>query len=814
MQQTDAHLLCTDFQTVLETERKAIAALRTAETSSQALIGLAFSGGGIRSATLNLGILQGLAKHGLLDRFDYLSTVSGGGYIGGWFSSLIKHNGGTQKVMQELQQSTSPNPRQTLTLHAIDWLRNYSNYLTPKAGLFTADTLSAIAQWLTNTLLNQLLLLVLLTSVMMGVWMLSHSTDSGQLLVLSAQDWSLLPAAFVAHIQHSGLALTGALLALTSMGTALFLSLTEDRRHFHASCPILAFLLGVAGVTLFLWTLTPVTALAFAPAQSVVSPASGFQPNLLIGLGVPIASMLISLGLILSMGVLGRHLQPHTREWWHRIGGINLGFILIWLVLFTVALYLPHYLSLKLENAGIAGLLTWLTAFLTSRLGKSQLSSSNGGLISMQTLAKLLPYLAITLILLIAGFLGYRLALSAHPHAYLAGLLTLTLVGSMRFDINVFSLHHFYRNRLTRAYLGASNPNRKANPFTGFDENDDIKLAALAQQRPLHLINTALNISDGSQLAWQQRQATAFMFSPYYCGFVLPGKQSWYPTAAYTGQGGPHLGSLIATSGAAASPNMGYHTNPVMGFIMTIFNARLGRWFGNPLHQNKGNRCLSALGLPAIFKNPAQRKSPFWNLFYLVKELITNTGTASGYLYLSDGGHFENLGIYELVRRQCRLIIVIDAGADGDYQLEDLGNAIRKCKMDFNLTIKMDIGALLPAKDCSYGSFKCSQRHYAIGTIDYTGDPADQGYLLYIKSSLTGNEPADLVNFKLQEPEFPHHSTIDQFFSESQFESYRRLGEHLADDTLHGLQQDSHSSDPHSQPLAAAVQSLLWPKRE
>ena len=109
------------------------------------LTGLAFSGGGIRSATFNLGITQALAELRLLRQFDYLSCVSGGGYIGGWLSAFIhlKSNGRVEDAEPLLQSGGTENP-------AIRFLRSYSNYLTPKASFISADTLTAVATYLRN----------------------------------------------------------------------------------------------------------------------------------------------------------------------------------------------------------------------------------------------------------------------------------------------------------------------------------------------------------------------------------------------------------------------------------------------------------------------------------------------------------------------------------------------------------------------------------------------------------------------------------------------------------------------------------------
>jgi hypothetical protein len=145
-------------------------------------------------------------------------------------------------------------------------------------------------------------------------------------------------------------------------------------------------------------------------------------------------------------------------------------------------------------------------------------------------------------------------------------------------------------------------------------------------------------------------------------------------------------------------------------------------------------------------------------------------------VYLSDGGHFENLGLYELVRRRCRYIIACDAGQDGALTFEDLGNAIEKCRADFGVDIEMQVKQI--RLDAATGH---SGWHCAVGTIRY--DQADAaetpGTLLYIKSTLTGDEPADVLRYAALHAEFPHESTGDQFFDESQFESYRALGYHV-----------------------------------
>ena len=154
-----------------------------------------------------------------------------------------------------------------------------------------------------------------------------------------------------------------------------------------------------------------------------------------------------------------------------------------------------------------------------------------------------------------------------------------------------------------------------------------------------------------------------------------------------------------------------------------------------------------------------------------------STTNRSKYINLSDGGHFENLGIYELVRRRCRYIIACDGEQDSSLTFNGLANAIRKCRVDFGINIDINLDQI--RKVAENGS---STAHCVVGTIDYGNDIC--GKLLYIKSSLSSDEPSDVQEYAKREPAFPHQTTGDQWFDESQFESYRALGQHVAHATF------------------------------
>ena len=456
-----------------------------------------------------------------------------------------------------------------------------------------------------------------------------------------------------------------------------------------------------------------------------------------------------------------------------------------------------------------------------------------------------------------------------------AGLLLSFFIGANR-----FSMHGLYRNRLIRAYLGASRYTRDPDRFTGFDENDNLqmyelrpellwpnsfddpcafvallaknhgsgvaktiwdnldnglrkkiekgkapdravaaeliqvvnglmqtidletgskdgspiellkrnreRLEALGAKKlpdrraPFHVVNTALNLVSGDNLAWQQRMAESFTISPLHCGSLYLGYRD---ARQYGGVDGISLGTAVTISGAAASPNMGYHSSVPMAFILTMLNVRLGSWLGNP-------------GVAG--DSTYQFANPRSNLESLFFELSGNTNDACPWVYLSDGGHFENLGLYEMVLRRCRFIVLTDGGCDPTFTFEDLGNAIRKIRTDLGVPIEIKKRDMFPRP--KPGEPLKSGSYFAIATIGYSaidkpqkeGETVEDGILIYFKPSVYDEDylPRDVYNYAQQSETFPHETTADQFFSESQFESYRALGRHVVDVLYQGYERD------------------------
>jgi hypothetical protein len=346
-------------------------------------------------------------------------------------------------------------------------------------------------------------------------------------------------------------------------------------------------------------------------------------------------------------------------------------------------------------------------------------------------------------------------------------------------NINRFSLYDLYRMRLTREFLGASNGKHRPEVWTGFDERDDIPLAQLwpsggpkdNQRRLYPVINATLNMAATKRLDWQERKAVSFVFTPHYCGSGATDELGFRPTQDYAG--GINLGWAMSVSGAAVSPNAGYSTLPGLALLMTLFNLRLGVWSGNP---------------GSAGRDSWQLRGPRFGLRPLLSEALARTNDQSKYVYLSDGGHFDNLGLYEMLRRRCRFIVVSDATSDPDYVYADLGSVMRKAAIDFGIRITfrhLDMGR--PDNTAVKGAYS------ALAVIEYPEKKPDRerkpdpkrksdeerqcGYLLYVKSYCGGlQEPADVRAYGHANPAFPHDTTFDQFFGEAQFESYRALG--------------------------------------
>lgn len=878
-----------DIGGVLESEREALKTRRKSlfvnEPSDReltdSLFGICFSGGGIRSATFNLGILQGLAGCKLLRFADYLSTVSGGGYIGSWFHGVVQRAPykelrdaeGKPFVDYESYLASEDKAPGDAARDPISFLRAYSNYLSPQLGLLSADTWVIATIWLRNTLLNQIILYLSLAAVMLApllignlarliepearasrystivvaavvfgllAWIVdrmaknvrpivarefnmpskgaSLDNDTSAWRTIIAPLWliSILLSFLIAAGKFDPLNLVTGLVTYATLlvlfGRALnhggFWVCYQERhgssKAWEVSRAVLASVIVIvcAGVTFSLLVLDQkiLSYLANTQISSSIT-LFGSGPTQIgmwqcISWGPLFTTLALMGGVALQVGLMGVDFPDAAREWYSRLSAKLLITGFVWVTWFAVAAFAPLgviWLFQYLKSVGIAAVAAWIgttvAGVLTGKSGATSGKSVNdpsqqrSKSPTLELAAKYAPPIALLGILIAvstAAFVAVNavlmpyqdgsaenpaLALNGQGTALLTaavlGLMAIALLLSTRININEFSMNHFYKNRLVRCYLGASHVDeREPNLFTGFDPKDDIPLTDLLPEKgysgPFAILNCTLNLSHGSKLAWQERKGSSFVFTPKFCGYVpIADAKGFNETPGFSVPNGPHIGMATSISGAAANPNWGYHTEPATAFLLTLFNVRLGWWVGN----TRFPRC-------------AARPGPRLALLYLIAELLGLTTEESKYVNLSDGGHFENLGLYELARRKCRFIIVGDGEADEIYQFESLGGAIRKIRIDFGHSIEISPKRIFLDNGLS-------QVHCALGKIRY--NDGTQGTLLYLKASLTGDESYDVAQHKKADPAFPHDSTLNQFFTESKFESYRILGKHVVE---------------------------------
>jgi hypothetical protein len=780
------------------------------------LSALCLSGGGIRSAAFALGVLQTLARYGVLGKFDYFSTVSGGGYIGSFLTAWRHRAGNDDSVIEGLDRGRASDGTEA---PQIAGLRADSNYLTPKLGVLSADTWTVVALVVRNLILNWVVFLPFFMGVLLIPWLCKHALD--MLARSSGVPWLVVGLAAICvglayasygRRRSEGVWLTDqrfVLLVLCPIVVAA-MGFSAGAAAFHLSAPgqvwlpldrIPAAAAAGAGCYALAW----LAASVFHPAEQglrqghpqsnwgaadfVAWVVAGLVAGVVLRQGIWFAaaqtdrSWLAALGISWTMlstfagELVYVGLRSHSprgdmdREWLARAAGWLGAWAGTWLVIATTALVGPAALRLGWGYAigavgGVSGLVAlvlgggaWTAATnaaeVARRLSLTQIASVAGVLFAL-ALAVLISKLDMA-----AGALVADRAPLWLPKPVLEAIGAVVLIGfsalaSRPINVNWFSLHAVYRNRLVRAFLGSARradpPIRTPDPFTNFDPADNPRLAKMPKGRLLHVVNVTLNVVSTDNLAWQERKAESFTLTPLHAGNPLVG---YRPTHTFGSKdGGITLGTAMAISGAALSPNMGYSSSPLLGFLLMLFNVRLGWWLGNPSGPD--------------FRS----EGPRFGLLTMLQELANMTTATGRWIYLSDGGHFDNLGLYEMVRRRCRFIVVSEAGGDPTAALADLGNAVRKAYIDFGVCIRFDsLDVTASARPPREGAFAW------IGRVWYPGSP-EPGWVLYLRPTYQGTEPPDIRAYAEANPTFPDESTSEQWFGESQFEAYRALGAH------------------------------------
>jgi len=690
------------------------------DTRHAGLTGLALSGGGIRSASVNLGIVQVLHRVGLFKCFDYMSTVSGGGYLGASISTCLAP-GDTNEDKAQTESSLTPEEKLAKLDEdfpykhepgrpenaAFRQMRNYSKFLVPHGKIEYAKLPVLL---LRGIVINFLVILPWI----IGLALLSHFFMTG------GGDW-----------------------------------FWTGRVPFFQGNPF-ALTLSLGSLFLLLVLLFPIGRLIRNVAAKVFE-AKAFREKY---------ERVMAVVLVTIIAFAWIELQPIMIRLLQRFEWIPLG-------------------ELATSLAGSSALLASLSHLLARNLSSIV---NRAGLY----IVALLGFLAFwCLYLLLVLWLNADTPPPWWPDIFgssvvyaLVALLTVLFVYTNLFvDANGLSLHNFYRDRLSDAFLF----HRDRDTDT-VDSSVDPKLTELARNGigPLHLVNTTLNTRRFPENFRKGRHGEPFTLSPAFFGSRITG----YGSTANLEKEQPEvrLSTAVATSGAAVSSNMGTMTSPFLRLILSVLNIRLGYWLVNPRATHKLGKGDFGFWLGKRIRA---------GVFRFLQELTGFVDFETSYVYLSDGGHIDNMGLYELVRRQCRFIVIGDGECDTRYNFKGLTDALRLVRMDFGIGIEMD----------GLDEIRSGEQQHARGTIYYPDGRV--GYLIYLKSSLIGDDMVEatvsedayvtsplrsdvrrfdeltyMANYKAEHPDFPQETTADQFFDETQFESYRALGFMIAERAL------------------------------
>lgn len=726
-----------EFSDIRDAERARIDSQRLARgNEKEALSALCISGGGIRSASVGLGVLQALLKGGELRNIDYLSTVSGGGYIGSALSWLLSSD-----------PDASVNPRgqgQYFPLgtrgrgarthderDALNYIRQHGKYLNPGKGINLVSLFGVVTR-------SMLISILIYFSILTFGMFIMHSVETAGIILFEAaygmvEVW--IPDGLV-------YVLGGILVAALLVVFYIFYALST-------------------------W----------------FTSAMGFQTyRLRLFAERQVGRLWLLLLVLFTIGSL-----PYAAE------GINW----LWLVLEPGPV--PEGADPTSEIEGIrhfavaaaSTILGLIGGFLKQRMAPGPGSESSGSGIIGTVFTWLILIMIVYGLLLLSHATSWTVfceqisnacdRMSGHAMTWenwwAASLWFLVpgLLFGLFVDLNHLSLHRMYRDRLMEEFM----PGKRAiaeNRWHPSRSADGARVADFCAEDvagPYHIVNTNLILVDSPEAKYRGRGGDSFVFSPLWSGSDATG---WIPTEDYMG-GGMSLATAMAISGAAANPDAGpdgsgLTRNRLVSILMFLMNMRLGYWAVNPSARNAGR----GTRIPPSYIYPG-----------LVQGLFgINLDARHKYVQLSDGGHFDNLGLYEMVRRRVPLIIVSDAGADPEYDFGSLGTALERIRVDFGTNIRFDnsdydlmsivSGSGTPGIETErYG---LSAEGFAVGAIQYAD--GSSGTLIYIHSALTEGLPQDIYGYKSAHPAYPHESTADQFFGEAQFEAYRELGYRLA----------------------------------
>jgi hypothetical protein len=812
-------LLCAEAE-ALRLRRKQLSPVAQPPAEAPA-VGLALSGGGIRSATFSLGLVQVLARRGILPKVDYLSTVSGGGYIGAFLGALHARGGSDEVVRQTLTKF--PESRE------LHWLRSNGRFLAPNG---------AAASWLAGAVLlrNWVSLMVVLAPVALLVFFVGVLARIS-LSELAPALGALLPVnawpPVVGGVELSPLLVAPLLCALYWLmpcGIAYWMVNAGHRTSRGPFASSMAVVLTICVPSVLAWKYR----------------GAGWYPYAVLAIAGTTALAFFSASLLRWRLQADSHAEARfdpfgpdhdnvarnkLSEW---LKGALMGvcatllITLVDTVGFAAFEALSHEseLSVALQKlmalaSGVAGVVL-ATHRILAQLGPK--NQREGTRVPVQLLTATAAIAILLLGATVVSASTYFMTVS-HPRASLApspesaalgvviSFTVMALLGRFVPFVNQSSLGPIYKARLTRAYVGASNPNRgegstfkgkesPTEPIPG-DELEWEKYKPHERGGPLHLINVTVNetVDPRVQLHQPDRKGMNMAVGPMGISLGVRHHASWTGNAAppewprfrvfptgkeLLGAERLPLGHWVAISGAAVATGLGQLSRWGTSLLCGVFNMRLGYWWYSNVSPHKRRHQAKAISLTGPLMTVFGYLFPVYR--FLIAEFLGRfPGTAIDSWYLTDGGHLENTGCYELIRRRVPFIICADNGADLTAECSDLANLVRLARVDFGAEVEfLDATQLAhvldPALAEYFGSLQAlspdpSRRKAYAGLARVRYPEGKTSWLVVIKPTLLGTEPVDVSAYRLENPSFPQQSTGDQSFDDAQWEAYRKLGE-------------------------------------
>lgn len=754
--------------------------------------GIALSGGGVRAATVALGVLQCLAEQGLLAKFSYISTVSGGGYIGSaltWFWSKCRLREerlqpglcqfGCQKSDFPFQDSdlgttasgggkyTELSVREK-AIRNLAFLKHHGSYLTSGDGVGSTALVIAVVRTVLVSLLVWVPLLV-------GIFLLTEAANESFGVKLVRNYDRTETGFWCGHMD------------------------------FVAQYPIYLTLLGLGFSLILLFCLGVITLCFYKPAVKEETPAKmprrvkqslpylisgGCLVSLIVWYFVghftqPESGAFALLGLLAASGLLTTGIAKLSaantsyllRRGFDKCSYAFLPTTIVFLFLGAMPFILPRFNEL---TNSLGGTITLISGIGTALYGYYTKAKSIIPGFAAQILA------VVSSILFLLGLLWFSFGLSHEIYDTgndFIALITLSffllaLVLGTFSSVNTTGLHRFYRDRLMETFMpmadaigaGLAKQSEVADTFSIADMWD---ADGEEPSRPFHLINAHAILIGDKDAKIALRGGENYAMSAATVGSTATG---WLRTSDYIKVNGPFtLASAMAASGAAANANAGYIGTGVtrdrfVSAVMSTLNIRLGLWVCNPRAIAERNR-TKPFGMVATYFGTALSAGIFrWG-----------NDRNSKFIELSDGGHFENLGLYELVRRKAALILAVDAEQDEGINLSSLVSSTNRIKEDFGATIRFlehrGPEQLIGQVSQQYpGGVKIAKSPYIVGDIQYNDEHKTRGVLIYLKATMIGGLDFATDGYRASHPDFPHQTTADQFFDPEQFDAYRDLG--------------------------------------